>query len=25
VPVVKALFPGLVRWGTDRFDPDSGG
>lgn len=25
VPLVKALFPGLVRWGTDRFDPDSGG
>jgi len=24
VPIVKALFPGLIRWGTDRFDPDPG-
>ncbi len=23
VPVLKALFPGLVRAGTDRFDPDT--
>jgi NAD(P)-dependent dehydrogenase (short-subunit alcohol dehydrogenase family) len=22
VPMVKAIFPGLIRWGTDRFDPD---
>ncbi|MGH7898783.1 MAG: SDR family NAD(P)-dependent oxidoreductase [Candidatus Binatia bacterium] len=22
VPVIKALFPPIVRWGTDRFDPD---
>jgi short-subunit dehydrogenase len=24
VPIVKALFPGVIRWGTDRFDPDDG-
>ena len=22
VPVIKAIFPRFVRWGTDRFDPD---
>jgi len=22
VPVVKAIFPAMIRWGTDRYDPD---
>jgi len=25
VPVVKAIFPGMIRWGTDRYDPDNVG
>jgi short-subunit dehydrogenase len=23
VPIVKAIFPGMIRWGTDRYDPDN--
>ena len=25
VPMVKAIFPGMIRWGTDRYDPDNVG